>query len=113
MRKHLIRAGGVVAMVALLPAANAFAKPHVIRAGNLYLKDNGGIFPSRLPRHTQTPVSARIDAEIGTVDGSHPPAVKTLDIDFDRSIRVNAEGLPVCREDQLVARGTAAVKKAC
>jgi hypothetical protein len=89
------------------------AKPHVIRAGNLFLRDNGGIFPSKLPRHSQMPISARIDAEIGTTDGTHPPAVRTLNIDFDKSIQVNARGLPLCRKDQLEARSTAAAKKAC
>ncbi len=113
MRKRSIHAAAVIALFALLVAASAFAKPHVIRAGNLFLRDNGGISPSRLPRHSQVPISAHIDAEIGTADGTHPPAVRTLNIDFDKSIQVNAEGLPICREDQLVARPTAAAKKAC
>ena len=76
MRKHLIRAAAVGAVLALLVAASALAKPHVIRAGNLFLKDNGGISPSQLPKHSQAPISAHIDAEIGTTDGSHPPAVE-------------------------------------
>ena len=113
MRKQLIRAIAIGAGLALIVAASALAKPHVIRAGNLFLRDNGGIFPSKLPRHSQTPISARIDAAIGTVDGTHPPAVKTLNIDFDKSIEVNARGLPICREGQLVARSTADAKKAC
>lgn len=113
MRKQLIRIASVGVVFGLIVVASALAKPHVIRAGNLFLKDNGGIFPSKLPRHSQTPISARIDAEIGTADGTHPPAVKTLDIDFDKSIRVNAKGLPACKESQLVARATAAAKMAC
>jgi hypothetical protein len=113
MRKQLIRAIAIGAGLALIVAASALAKPHVIRAGNLFLRDNGGIFPSKLPRHSQTPISARIDAAIGTVDGTHPPAVRTLNIDFDKSIQVNAKGLPTCREGQLVARSTADAKKAC
>jgi hypothetical protein len=113
MRKYLICAVAVIAGLVLIVVASALAKPHVIRAGNLFLRDNGGIFPSRLPRHTQTPISARIDAEIGTVDGTHPPAVQTLNIDFDKSIEVNAEGLPVCKQDQLVARSSVAARKAC
>jgi hypothetical protein len=113
MRKQLTRAMAIGAGLALIVAASALAKPHVIRAGNLFLRDNGGIFPSKLPRHSQTPISARIDAAIGTVDGTHPPAVKTLNIDFDKSIQVNAKGLPICREGQLVARSTADAKKAC
>jgi hypothetical protein len=113
MRKQLTFAGATIAVFTLLAAAGAFAKPHVIRAGNLFLRDNGGISPSRLPRHNQTPISAHIDAEIGTTDGSHPPAVRTLNIDFDKSIQVNAEGLPVCRKGQLTARATEDAKKAC
>lgn len=113
MRKHLIRAAALAAWLALIVAASAFAKPHTIRAGNLFLTDDGGISPSKLPRHTQTPISAHIDAEIGTTDGSHPPAVRTLNIDFDKSIQVNARGLPLCKKGQLEARPTAAAKKAC
>jgi hypothetical protein len=113
MRKHLVCAMAVGAGLALIVAASALAKPHVIRAGNLFLKDDGGIFPSRLPRHIQTPISARIDAEIGTTDGSHPAAVKTLNIDFDKSIQVNATGLPACKEAQLTARSTMTAKNAC
>ncbi len=113
MRKHLIWAMAVGAGLALIVVASALAKPHVIRSGNLFLKDDGGIFPSKLPRHSQMPISARIDAEIGTTDGTHPPAVKTLNIDFDKSIQVNARGLPVCKGSQLTARSTAAAKKAC
>ena len=114
MSKHLIRAGAAMTVLALLAAASAFAaKPHVIRAGNLFLVDDGGISPSKLPRHEQVPIAAFIDAKIGTSDGSHPPAVRTLDIDFDRSIQVNAEGLPVCAENRLTARSTTDAKRAC
>jgi len=113
MTKHLIRAAVVAAGLSLVAGTTALAKPHVIRAGNLFLSDDGGIFPSRLPRHSQMPILAHIDAEIGTADGSHPPAVRTLNIDFDKSIQVNAKGLPVCKEGQLEARTTVAAKKAC
>jgi hypothetical protein len=113
MSKHLIRGTAIGIVFGLIVAASALAKPHVIRAGNLFLRDNGGISPSKLPRHRQTPIWAHINAEIGTTDGSHPPAVRTLNIDFDKSIQVNAKGLPVCKKSQLVARSTAAAKKAC
>ena len=113
MSKQLIRTTAVVLGLALIVAAGALAKPHVIRAGNLFLRDNGGISPSQLPKRSQAPVAGHIDATIGTIDGSHPPAVKTVNIDFDKSIEVNAKGLPVCRQGQLEARSTAAAKKAC
>ena len=55
----------------------------------------------------------RIDAEIGTTDGSHPPALRRVDLDFDKTHRLDAMGLPACRQGQLEARTTAAAKKAC
>jgi hypothetical protein len=113
MRRHLIRAMAMAAGLALIVAASALAKPEVVRVGNLVLRDNGGISPSKLPRHERVPISAHLNAQIGTVDGSHPPAVESVIADFDKSIEVNAEGLPVCRQDQLLARSTADAKKAC
>ncbi len=113
MRKHLIRTAAIAAGIALIAAASALAKPEVVRVGNLYLRDNGGISPTKLPRHEQVPIAANLNARIGTNDGSHPPAIKSVVADFDKSIEVNAEGLPVCRQDQLVARSTKDAKKAC
>ncbi|HEX4670543.1 MAG TPA: hypothetical protein VH275_11295 [Solirubrobacterales bacterium] len=113
MRKHLVRIAAVGVGFALIVAASALAKPEVVRVGNLFLRDNGGISPSKLPKHKQAPIAAHLNARIGTVDSSHPPAIESVIADFDRTIQVNAKGLPVCTEDQLVARSTGGAKKAC
>jgi hypothetical protein len=113
MRRHLIRAVVTGGGLALIVAASALAKPEVVRVGNLFLRDNGGISPSKLPRHEQVPIAAKLNARIGAVDGSHPPAIESVIADFDKSIEVNAEGLPVCSQAQLVARSTTDAKKAC
>jgi hypothetical protein len=113
MGKHLIRATAIGAAVALIVAASALAKPEVVRIGNLFLRDNGGISPTKLPKHTQAPIAAHLNAQIGTTDGTHPPAIRSVIADFDKSIEVNAKGLPTCKEGQLVARSTTAAKKAC
>jgi hypothetical protein len=81
--------------------------------GTLFLRDNGGISPTKLPKDRQAPISASLNAQIGTTDGSHPPAIKSVVADFDKTIQVNARGLPVCKKGQLEARPTAAAKKAC
>lgn len=113
MRKHLVRITAVGVGLALIAAASSLAKPEVVRVGNLFLRDNGGISPSKLPKHEQAPIAANLNGRIGTVDGSHPPAIESVIVDFDKTIQVNAEGLPVCREDQLMARSTADAKNAC
>lgn len=113
MRKQLIRATAIGAVFALILAASAFAKPEVAQVGNLFLRDNGGISPSKLPKYKQAPISGYINAQIGTVDGSHPPAIKSVVVDFDKTIHVNAKGLPVCKHSQLVARSSTDAKRAC
>lgn len=113
MKKHLIRAAVVGAALALILVPGAFAKREVIRVGNLFLADNGGISPTKLPRDKQAPISGHLSGEIGTTDGSHPPAVKTFTVDFDKTLQVNAKGLPVCKLHQLVAQSTKAAKRAC
>jgi hypothetical protein len=113
MRKQLIRAAAIGVGFALIAAASALARPETVRVGNLYLRDNGGILPTKLPRHKQTPISAVLNAQIGTVDGSHPPAITSVIADFDKNIHVNAKGLPVCREGQLLSRSSTDAKKAC
>lgn len=113
MKKQLSRATALAAGIALIVAASALAKPEVVQVGNLIFRDNGGITPTRLPKHEQAPISAHLIGQIETADGSHPPAVRSVDAEFDKTIEVNAVGLPVCKQGQLVSRSTADAKKAC
>jgi hypothetical protein len=103
----------VVAGVAFIVAAATFAEAEVFRVGNVFVIDNGRVSPAKLPRHKQAPAAAIIDAEIGTTDGSHPPAFREANAYFDKNIHLNAVGLPVCKLGQLQTRSTAAAKKAC
>lgn len=113
MSKYLIYISASTAGFVLICAAIAFGSREVVHAGPLYLADNGGIFPSKLPKHEPAPVKARIDGEIGTVDGSHPPALRTISADIDRTIEINTVGLPTCRLRQIETRATAAARNAC
>jgi hypothetical protein len=113
MRKHLICTMATALALAAFATASAFAKPEVVRVGTLFLRDNGGISPTQLPKRELAPISANLNAKIGTTDGSHPPAIRSVNLDFDKTIQVNARGLPVCTERQLVARSTIAAKHAC
>jgi hypothetical protein len=113
MRKQLVRTIAMAVALAVIAAASALAKPEVVRVGTLFLRDNGGISPAKLPRHELAPISANLNAKIGTTDGSHPPAIRSVNLDFDKTIQVNARGLPSCTERQLVARSTVSAKNAC
>lgn len=93
--------------------AQASASREVVHLGNLFLADNGGITPSTLPRHGSAPVDARLEAEIGTTDGSHPPALHHIDLYIDRTIALDATGLPTCKLGQIEATSTSTAKRAC
>jgi hypothetical protein len=112
-RRRLAIAVALAVLVALLAAVGAGAKPQVIRFGNLILRDNGGITPTKLPRDRRAAIAAHIDVRIGTSDGSHPPAVESLSFEFDRSLRVDAEGLPVCGLGRILARPSDSARAAC
>jgi hypothetical protein len=81
------------------------------------------VTPRRLSRSTPTPIALNLGGRIGTVDGSHPPAVKQIVLDLDRHIAIDLRGLPLCQggrhdirppdlpsrcKDAIVGRGKAA-----
>jgi hypothetical protein len=113
MNRYLIHVTALMAGLALIFAPAAFGTREVARVGNLYLADDDGISPSKLPMHEYAPITARIAGEIDTFDGSHPPAVRTVALDVDETIGIDAVGLPACKANQIEARTTAAAKRAC
>jgi hypothetical protein len=113
MSKHLVRFAAVGLGLALVFAAAALANREVECAGNLCITDDGGISPAKLPRHGSAPVTAHIFGAIDTRDGSHPPALENLELDVDKTIEIDAVGLPTCKAGQIASRTTAEAKRAC
>jgi hypothetical protein len=115
MNRILVRVGLVAACLALAFAAVAFGTGNrkVWCTGNICVADDGGISPSKLPRHGKAPITARLNGEISTRDGTHPPALRTIDLYIDKTIDIDPVGLPACRIGQLQARNSADAKSAC
>lgn len=115
MNRSLLRFGLFAALLALVFAAVAIGSPNrkVWCAGNICVADDGGIAPTKLPRHRKAPVTARLSAEIGTRDGSHPPAFESMDLKVEKNIAIDPVGLPTCRPRQLQATSSAAAERAC
>lgn len=116
MKRNLVYVtvfGAALAAIFAATALGSLGQRKEECAGNICIVDNGGISPSKLPRHGEAPVTAVLMGEIKTRDGSHPPAAQTLEIDIDRTIDVDAVGLPVCKVSQLVARSSSAARRAC
>lgn len=119
MGRSMTRALALALALAMFTAVVAVAKPdHATQverfeAGNLVAIDHGGITPETLPRHQQAAVTANLHAKLMTKDGTHLPAVDQMSINFDRTLQLNAKGLPSCSAGQLRARSTGAVKRIC
>jgi hypothetical protein len=113
MKRNLLRLSAIVTGLVLVLAATASGKIEVVRVGNLVFTDNGGISPSTLPRHGSAPITARIVGTIGTADGSHPPALQSVEAEVDKTIELDAVGLPTCGAKQIEAQDTTAAKRAC
>jgi hypothetical protein len=115
MKKLLASTAALAAILALVGAALALGSDNrkVWCAGNICVADDGGISPLRLPKHEQAPVTARLNGEISTRDGSHPPALESIDLAIEKTIGIDAVGLSTCSAEQLHSRSTADAKRAC
>jgi hypothetical protein len=88
-----------VASACLLIAAGAQAE--LVERGDLFIKFQGGISPTALPRTTRAPISVSVDGTIRTLSGEHPPALRTISIAINRGGEIDTTGLPRCRRAQL------------
>jgi hypothetical protein len=116
MKRKLIYITAVAAGLASIAAGVAAGDPGTRQehcVGVLCVGDDGGISPAKLPKRGSAPVTARIDGEVSTRDGSHPPALQQLEAEIERTIEVDAVGLPTCQAKQLQATGSATAKKIC
>jgi len=95
--KRLLAAGALICCVIFAGAANAA----LVRVGNLVLTADGGFKPSSLPRSTYAPINFDGEANLRAVDGSVPPPLQQLVLDFDRDGRLSTAGLPVCQPTSL------------
>jgi hypothetical protein len=107
--KRLLAAGALICCVIFAGAANAA----LVRVGNLVLTADGGFKPSTLPRSSYAPINFDGEANLRAVDGSVPPALQRLMLDFDRDGRLSTAGLPVCQPGALEEATTQEARNRC
>jgi hypothetical protein len=114
MRRLLVAGvAAVVLVVAAVAAAVAAEAPENFKVGNLDVKIEGGISPTKLPKNKKVPITLKVGGSIETVDGSHPAALKSLQLEFDKNGELNTEGLPTCTVRKLESTLTAQAKQLC
>jgi hypothetical protein len=109
-RKRLV---GIAVLVTALLLGATLAQAELLERGNLFVKFQGGIAPTNLPRHTNAPISVRIDGTVRTLGGDRPPALRFITIAINRGGRIETKGLPVCRRSQIEASSSEQALRTC
>jgi hypothetical protein len=94
-----IAIAGLIAVGTLI--ATSIAGGAMVRVGTLVLRANGGFEPRELPRNRYVPIDFQGHAEIRQTDGSVPPPLQHVEVEFDRDGRLTTAGLPVCPPQRL------------
>jgi hypothetical protein len=110
MRRRLL----VLLLIALLGLLGAgLAQAELSQDGNLRISFSGGFTPRSLPRDRLAPVTVDIKGAISTTDGSHPPALRRIEIELNRNGRLSTSGLPPCSAAQLQSTSSKTAIERC
>ncbi|MET0305850.1 MAG: hypothetical protein ABW196_06425, partial [Solirubrobacterales bacterium] len=75
----------------------------------------GSVSPKTLSASKHQPVTWSIFGKIGTSDGTHPSALREVQLDVDKDVRINSRNYPVCEMGGRAIREESpkAAEKAC
>lgn len=103
----------LAALVAVLAAIVGSASAAQVRIGTLVLTADGGFEPRVLPRRSYAPIRFQGHADITTTDGSTPPQLRRVQLDFDRDGLLTTAGLPVCPPSRIEGSSTEQARRTC
>jgi hypothetical protein len=109
-----VRKIGVLTVVAVVFALCAsLAHAELSARGDLFVKFSGGIAPDALPRLSRAPISITVTGTVRTLSGERPPALRRIAIAINRGGRLDAHGLPVCRQAEIEPSSTEEALERC
>lgn len=111
MRKLLLMIGAVLAVCAVLAAGGAGAA--MVRVGTLVLRADGSYKPQVLPKRTFAPIHFQGHGTISTTNGSIPPALQHVKVEFDHDGRLTTAGLGTCEPGRLEGAASKQARSRC
>ena len=96
-------------LVPFVPLAHA----ELSERGDLFVRFQGGIDPTALPRKQMAPITVSVAGTVKTLSGERPPALRRIEIELNRGGELSSNGLPVCHYGQLIAVVPARALEAC
>jgi hypothetical protein len=110
-KKRLVATVLAATLVSVLVAGSADAE--LSERGDLFVRFQGGIDPSALPRKEPAPISINVSGTVKTLSGERPPALRSIKIELNRGGVLSSRGLPKCRYGELVASSPRQVMERC
>ncbi|HET7589050.1 MAG TPA: hypothetical protein VFK14_02525 [Solirubrobacterales bacterium] len=104
---------GLIAVSVAGVASAAGGGPVTAEAGNLKFTFDGQFTPSKLPKKKMVPILLSASGKIATKDGTHPPALKEVEVETDKNGSINVKGVPKCTSGKLQSRDTKSAEKVC
>jgi hypothetical protein len=106
MRSGRTQIAVLATIAAVFALIASLAQAELTARGDLFVKFNGGIAPSALPRDTRAPIAVKIVGTVRTLSGERPPALRGISIAINQGGRLDARGLPLCRRGQIEPSST-------
>jgi hypothetical protein len=101
-------------LIALLAVGGgAVSRGATVQEHGLVVSFNADFAPHTLPRERPAPVSVKVAGKVRAADGSHPPALRWLEIMINRNGRLRSQGLPTCTASSLQSTSTATALDRC
>jgi hypothetical protein len=91
----------------------SLANAELVERGNLFVRFQGGIAPTKLPRQAHAPISVEVDGTVRTLSGEQPPALRFITIAINRGGRIETDGLPTCQRSSIDAASSAQALATC
>jgi hypothetical protein len=91
----------------------SLARAELGQDGNVRISFSGNFSPHALPRDRLAPVTIAVKGSIGTTDGTHPPAVRRIEIAINRHGLLSTQGLPACSGPLLQSTSTETALERC
>lgn len=113
MKKRLKRVVALAVLTATFVFGVGLAHAELVERGDLFVKFEGGIAPTALPRDVNAPISVRVDGTVRTLSKERPPALRHIAIAINRGGRIETRGLPVCPRSRIESTSAALALAAC
>jgi len=102
-----------VLVAAAVGLSAPFAQAELTERGDLFVRFQGGIDPTALPRTERAPIGVKVGGTVKTLSGEEPPALRSIKIELNRGGVLDSRGLPDCHRRQLIAASPKQAMAAC